>query len=258
MKDNKLIPVQMYQLGYGDNNAQHTWSIFPGNNKSTLKQVWPLQNATLQNLISEEKIAAIVADVQEKERKLIGQELHDNVNQILSTVKLFIEMLHPTDAREIGIRKKTVEYIKMAIEEIRKITRELVVSGQKEKGLVDSIKTIVEDIHLSTGIKIIFNCNKNIECFNPDKKLTLLRIVQEQLNNVIKYSQASLVNIDLHSQNDGISLIIKDNGVGFNPKQTRKGIGISNIYERVQSHNGYVNLQAAKGCGCILSISLPD
>ena len=257
MKDNKLIPVQMYQPGYGDNSAQYAWSIFPGNN-SPLKLIWPLQNATLQNLASEGEIAAMVADVQEKERKLIGQELHDNVNQILCTVKVFIEMLHPADARDTGLRKKTVEYITMAIEEIRKISWELVMPRQKEEGLVDSIKQIIDDIHFSTQIRIVFEFNRNIECLSQDKKITLLRIVQEQLNNVVKYSQASLVNIDLHSRNDGASLIIKDNGVGFNPEQKRQGIGISNIYERVQSHNGSVNLQAAKGCGCTLSISLPD
>ena len=256
MRNSKLPQAPIFQPGRYEN--VYNYAQPAADTRSTLKLVWPLQQvAALQTRVSKEEIAAIVAGAQEKERKLLGQELHDNVNQILSTVRLFIEMLHPADARDTEIRQKTVEYVALAIEEIRKISGELVKPKQNDKGLLDSIQQIIDDIHFSTPIRIVFKYNKGIECLNPDKKITVLRIVQEQLKNVLKYSKATLVNIDLHSRNEKVSLVIKDNGIGFDPEQTRQGIGLFNIKERAQSHNGFADLQAAEGCGCTLSVSLP-
>jgi len=73
-----------------------------------------------------QSMAALLANVKHQERKWIGQELHDNVNQILTTTKLFIEMLNPSQVRDQAIKEKTISYVMLAIEEIRRISRELV------------------------------------------------------------------------------------------------------------------------------------
>lgn len=260
MESNQLIRVQAFHAGLPENVCDHIPQVagFFSGNGPQLTLVWPfIHPDRSQNRINEEEIAAMVAGVKENERRLIGQELHDNVNQILSTVILFTEMLRPADARDMEIRQKAVEYARTAIEEIRKISRQLVMPGQREKGLVDNIRQIIDDIHLSTSIKIVFEYSGNIECLTSGKKVALLRIVQEQIKNVIKYSKASLVNIELHLSDGNTSLLIEDNGVGFDPKLCRQGIGLSNIYERAQSHNGVVDLRAAKGFGCSLTVCLP-
>lgn len=220
----------------------------------------PLCNEPLnaQPMVSQNDLASVIAEAIEKERKLIGQELHDNVNQILTTVKLLLEMLHPADKRQQIICEKTIHYVMMAIDETRRMSGELVKSAHHEKGLADAIQTICDDIHFSTSIKINFSYNKEIETLCLEKKTTLLRIVQEQLKNVIKHSKATIVTIKLHLHRDEVTLIIKDNGIGFDAKEVRDGIGLYNIYDRVHSHHGSVMLQTAKGEGCILSISLPQ
>lgn len=238
MQSNKLIATQTY---YPDQQMKLAWSFF-NPDASQIK-------------INEAELVAIAAKVREKERKLIGQELHDNINQILFSAKLFAEMLNPADAGEAEIQQKTVTYVARAIEEIRKLAGEMVKPTHEEKGLVDSIRQIIDDIHFSTPIKIEFKHSKNIECLAHDKQITLLRIVQEQIKNVIKYSKASLVNIKIYFRNGKASLLIKDNGIGFDPKQAHNGIGLSNIYERAQSMNGVVNLQSSKGLGCTLSVA---
>jgi len=214
-------------------------------------------NESLAKIGSGEKIADMIARARENERKMIGQELHDNVNQVLSTVKLFLDMLRPQEEREKDIRDKSVGYIIMAIDEIRVISRELVTPKQKMKGLADSIHMIIDDIHFSTPIEIVFNHHPGIEYLGHDKKTTLLRIVQEQLKNIVSYSKAKKVIINMDVRNGKVIMEIKDNGVGFDARKTSKGIGLSNIYERTIFFKGSVNLKTAEGKGCVLMISLP-
>jgi PAS domain S-box-containing protein len=232
-----------------------------------VKMIGSLQDVSnlkeMENQLMEEKlerqkeISEAIIGAQEKERTKIGHELHDNVNQILSTTKLFVDMLTPASKDEKEIKLKTVEYLMMAIEEIRKLSKELVVPQLKEKGLVDSIRVLIEDIHLSDVIRIKFVHDLENELLAPAKKVTLFRIVQEQLKNIIKHSQAGNVDIMLQSKEGQTRLIIKDNGVGFDARQTHRGIGLSNIYERVRFYNGETDIETAPGKGCTLIVSIP-
>jgi signal transduction histidine kinase len=199
----------------------------------------------------------MIAYARQNERKLIGQELHDNVNQLLSTVKLFMEMLQPASDRDKTIQQKSVDYVMMAISEIRKISREMVVDGRVDTDLGDSIRSIIRDIHFSTSIRIGFNYNKNIELLSEDKKINLLRIVQEQLKNIVCYSKASEVSIDLVMLHDEVMLSVIDNGIGFDPKEVHTGIGLSNIYDRARACNGRAELQTSRNNGCAWEITIP-
>ncbi|MEO6613397.1 MAG: PAS domain S-box protein [Chitinophagaceae bacterium] len=223
---------------------------------SNLKE---MENQLLEEKLERQKgISEAIIRAQEKERTKIGHELHDNVNQILSTTKLFVDMLTPSSKEEKGIKRKTVEYLLMAIEEIRKLSKELVVPQLKDKGLVDSIQGLIDDIHLSNIIRIKFVHDAENELLVPGKKVTLFRIVQEQLKNIIKHSQARNVDIILQEKEGQTLLIIKDNGVGFDASQTHRGIGLSNIYERVRFYNGSADIETAAGKGCLLTVLIPS
>ena len=164
---------------------------------STLKQ---LENNLMEEKFERQKeISETVIQVQEKERTRIGVELHDNVNQILSTTKLFIDMLIPAKSEQNEIKQKSIEYITMAIEEIRKLSKELVVPQLHNKNLEESIKSIVNDIHITTGVKINCSFDKENELLSAGKKLTIFRIVQEQIKNIINHSQATEVEILLRN-----------------------------------------------------------
>src|ERR1043165_3408786 len=115
-------------------------------------------------------VAAAVAD----ERKVIGQELHDNVNQLLTTVKLFVEMSRPESTREKDIRKRTLEYISMAIDDIRELSGELVKNGKSSKGLVQSIQLLVDDVRFTTSMGVSFRYEGPIETIDEEKKTALL------------------------------------------------------------------------------------
>lgn len=232
-----------------------------------VKMIGSLQDVSgirdLENKLDEEKlerqkeISETVIRVQEMERTRIGHELHDNVNQILSTTKLFVDMLKPNGEEEKLLKEKSVSYILLAIEEIRKLSKELVVPQLKDQGLVDSIKSLIDDIQLSTNICIRFAHDHETELLPPGIRITLFRIVQEQLKNILKHSQASEMDITLQLKHGEVQLFIRDNGIGFDLNKASRGIGLSNIHERTRFYNGTVDIQSAPGKGCTIQVSIP-
>jgi signal transduction histidine kinase len=87
--------------------------------------------------------------------------------------------------------------------------------------------------------------------------VTLFRIVQEQLKNILKYSKADKAEIYLQCRNSNACLMIKDNGIGFDTRQASTGIGLSNIHERARFYNGQVSIESSKGNGCLLTVLIP-
>lgn len=217
-----------------------------------------LEDQLVQEKLQRQKeISETVIRAQEKERTRIGHELHDNVNQILSTTRMFVDMLKPASEEEQKIKEKSIEYLITAIEEIRKLSRELVVPQFKEKGLIDSIYSMAEDIQISSSLRIRFVHDDDANMLSPGKKITIFRIVQEQLKNILKYSHASQVEIILKCEGDNLRLVVKDDGVGFDPRQSHRGIGLSNIHDRTAYYNGTVDIRSAAGEGCTLTVQLP-
>ncbi|HET6994528.1 MAG TPA: PAS domain-containing protein, partial [Chitinophagaceae bacterium] len=216
-----------------------------------------LENKLADEQIQRQKeISETVIQVQEKERTRIGHELHDNVNQILSTTMLFIDTLNPENKDQKLIKTKSIEYLKMAIEEIRKLSKELVVPQFKQQGLVESIRALIEDIQLAHPIRIKFTHDLDTDLLSSGKKITLFRIVQEQMKNILKHSKARNAEILLQVKHQDVELVIKDNGIGFDSTLTPRGIGFSNIYERVSFYNGTVDIQTSRGKGCMVAVGL--
>lgn len=210
-----------------------------------------------ERLQKQKELSETVIQVAENERTKIGHELHDNVNQILSTAKLFVDMLQCATADQQVIKDKSNDYLAMAIEEIRTLSRELVAPQLKEEKLGDSIRLLVEDIEMAHDMTIRFTGDIALETLSQGKKVTIFRIVQEQLKNIIKHSQATCTTIDLQHVDGNALLTIADDGQGFDPEQTHRGIGLSNIYERTKFYNGRVDIRAAVGKGCTITVSIP-
>ena len=89
------------------------------------------------------------------------------------------------------------------------------------------------------------------------RKLTVFRIVQEQLNNIVKHARATRVLIRLSGEQDHIVLTVADNGVGFDVGRHRKGVGITNMISRAELFNGKVEIESSPGEGCTLTVNLP-
>ncbi len=212
-----------------------------------------------EKLKKQKQIAEAILQAQEQERTRIGHELHDNVNQILFTSKLYLDLIKPADKKEKEIKDKTQEFILLAIEEIRKLSKELVTPQLKENGLIRCIKELLAQLDVIDPFHtdLILGDEHKIEAMNFNIKVTLFRILQEQIKNIIKYSEAKKVLVQLSVTQKKVHLLIQDDGIGFDARQTRRGIGLSNIYERTSLYNGKVDLQTQPGKGCSIRIMVP-
>jgi two-component system sensor histidine kinase UhpB len=212
-----------------------------------------------QRLSRQKQITEAVILAQEKERTEIGKELHDNVNQILGASNLYINTAMTDDEMRQELLERSTELVSSAINEIRKISKSLITPGLREIGLIESIEDIIDDMKMAKDDMLIELDLQNIaeDQIEDRRKLTLFRIVQEQLNNIVKHARATRVLIRLSVESAFIVLTIADNGVGFDVGRHRKGVGITNIISRTELFNGRVDIQSAPGEGCTLSVSLP-
>jgi PAS domain S-box-containing protein len=213
-----------------------------------------LQNLLVQEKINHQNVIAKAAiDVQEKERNQMGKELHDNVNQILTSAKLFLESAENGNAEKH--RRTGIELIVSAISEIRKLSKSFVPPSLNGSGLVISINDLMENIQETGAIKTKFTNDISDE-HRIDKglKLTIYRIIQEQTTNILKYAEASQLEIELSENKNQLRLVITDNGKGFDVNQHRSGVGISNMMNRAEIYQGKLFLDSSPGNGCILSV----
>jgi two-component system sensor histidine kinase UhpB len=212
-----------------------------------------------QRISRQKQITEAVILAQEKERTEIGKELHDNVNQILGASNLYINTAMTDEEMRQELLERSTELVSNAINEIRKISKSLITPGLREIGLIESIEDIIDDLKLTKDKLVIDLDLQNIseEQIEDRRKLTLFRIVQEQLNNIVKHARATRALIRLSGEQDHIVLTVSDNGVGFDVGRHRKGVGITNIISRTELFNGRVEIQSMQGEGCTLTVSLP-
>ena len=205
----------------------------------------------------QKEITEAVIRVQEKERYEISRELHDNVNQQLTVAMMYIATAEKGTGNAEALLKQSSGFIYNAIEEIRKLSKALVTPLIKDFGLCKAIDGLVEDIQIANTIQLdFFYGNFHEEDISYEFKLNIFRIVQEQMNNILKHAEAKQVVIELY-RDDLISLSINDDGIGFNTEKKRSGIGLNNIQTRTELYAGKVNIQSTPGTGCKIKIEFP-
>ncbi|MES1221219.1 MAG: ATP-binding protein, partial [Bacteroidota bacterium] len=203
--------------------------------------------------LKEKQIADATEDARNTERSDIGKELHDNINQLLGASKMYLEMAKRGGHNSEMYLNRSSEYTHSAINEIRKLTHGLTSDIIKNFGLSDAIDKATHDIMEVNPLKIICAMKSFIEnSVNYKFKLNLYRIVQEQLNNILKHANAKEVIITIAQDKNSIMLTISDNGVGFDASKKRKGIGVDNIKSRATTYNGKAEFISKPGQGCIL------
>ncbi len=186
--------------------------------------------------------------------------MHDNINQILSTTKLYLDLAHTTSegvtSEMIGVSSRN---IMEAINEIRKLSRALVPPTLGDLGLIESIKDLCENFVNTNAFTVDFQ-HKNIKenQIADNQKLMLFRIIQEQTNNIIKHAKARHVKIHLRVLKGNVTLKITDDGEGFNLAKTKKGVGLTNIINRAELFNGHVEIVTAPKKGCSLKSKFPS
>lgn len=221
--------------------------------RKILEEELAAQKVNRQRHITEATIQA-----QEKERTEIGRELHDNINQILTTTKLYLDMAINEEAIREELLVKCHKNVSVSIEEIRKLSRSLVPPSLGDIGIKEALGEMVTDLNLTQSLKVRLRTSGLSKLNIPSNtKLMIYRIVQEQVNNILKHSGASEAEIRLSVSGNWLQLLISDNGSGFDMNKRKKGIGLNNITSRAELHNGHLEIQSSPGNGCILKVSIP-
>ncbi|MEO5685045.1 MAG: ATP-binding protein [Chitinophagaceae bacterium] len=220
------------------------------------------ERVLLEDKLTEERrsrqieITAAVLTAQEKERASIGEELHDNLNQILGAAKMYIELAKTDRQNKQSLLDRSSGCIVSVIEKIRAISKILAGPGI-QVGLFNSIRILIADSMIASAIKIrLQEHNLKEIIINEKLRLTIFRIVQEQVNNILKHSNATSATINLYRLGNEVLLNIKDNGAGTDFLKQTQGVGIQNIRSRAGLHDGNVILVSKPGKGYELKVAM--
>jgi len=216
-----------------------------------------MEEERIRSRISQQKeLTRAILEARELERNALGRELHDNINQILASVNLRIGYYLDEPEDNMYILADCRQMLLAAIRETRNLSHQMVMPGFSEKNLLDELRLLIENYTPAMSISLDVRRLKE-KHIPPLIKETLYRIVQEQLSNIHKHAKANSVQVRLSSGPRSVELLIRDDGIGFDPQLKKNGIGISNIYHRAESYDGKVEIVSSPGEGCYLVVRIP-
>jgi len=246
------VEISFYSIEMNDRMVRQV-QITDITEKNKLQEALDAQKAEEQRSVTAATITA-----QETERAELGRELHDNINQILVTALLFLDNVISTKKVDFDRLKYIKEIISESIKEIRKLTKGLVPPSLDNIGLTQAMDGVLSNLRSLDNIKIHTNFENFLEeLLTEDEKLMFYRIAQEQLNNIVKHSQASKVDISLDIVKNEAVLTIKDNGIGYDLSTERSGVGLQNITTRAAMHHAKVVFNSSPNNGFELVVSCP-
>ncbi|MDA3943889.1 MAG: sensor histidine kinase [Bacteroidetes bacterium] len=203
-----------------------------------------------------------IVETQETERKRIAKDLHDGIGQTLSGIRLAMESLSlnlkynlPEESEQI---KTLTQHIDGACKEVRAISHQMMPRILQEDGLIPAIEDMLEKSFKYSSITYQYEHFGIDKRFSENVEVSLYRIAQELINNIIKHSGANRVQVQLFRLKKMLVLLIEDNGSGFEfEKQKNKGIGLMNITSRVETVHGEFNLEPSPDSGTLATIRIP-
>ena len=211
-------------------------------------------------LLKEQELKTIKSylEGQENERKRIAQDFHDGVGGALAAIRMNL-MKVKTDESNKPILQKALGNLNKTYEEVRTISHHLTPPGLFRFAFTEVLKKFIDDLITSSDLNIRLHCEQEDElnALGQGVQTDVYRIIQELLNNVVKYADATRVDITLHLDKEQLSLKVADNGQGFHIQKKRKGIGLSNIQSRVESLQGQFHIHSEPGAGTKAHIEIP-
>lgn len=197
----------------------------------------------------------------------VARELHDSVNQILSSTKFRLDSVEEKDLVPNPLTAEALTKAKglldKAMHEVWRISRNLRPSELDDLGLIPAVRSLCSEFMHRTGVNVELHLPRTVH-LSPNIELTLYRIIQEALNNVEKHSEATDVTLTFFEMDTGLMLQIEDNGIGFkspsanasNPRK-KSGMGLVGIMERVAYVGGFVEFKSIPDKGAKIEVKIP-
>lgn len=197
----------------------------------------------------------------EGERKRLARDLHDEVGASLSVMRLLVNEVatfaeKPSELEKSSSKYKTI--IDNTIDNVRRISNDLLPQGLEEFGLEYAVEGLCEKIMDVSDIEVRLS-RKDVKNINNTISLAVYRLLQELLNNAVKHSEASLIEINIRKHNSDLLLSYSDNGKGFNFNEAyqKRSLGLKNIETRTKVLNGTAKFETRPNAGLKVEIQIP-
>lgn len=201
---------------------------------------------------------------EEKERRQLASNLHDNVTQTLALSLIKLKTLRESLSSTIYVEPldEISDIIKQTLDNIRAMTFDLSPPDLYELGLPSALESLCERFRDKYRLTIYFSSDKRVGRLNDETSVLIFRAVQELLFNIIKHANANIARVSLEKDMDFIKVNVSDDGVGFAPsainnKGIHMGFGILSISERLKGIGGQMNIKSRHGFGTHISITIP-
>ncbi len=211
-------------------------------------------------------LAGQLLTAQERERRRIAMDLHDDLGQSLMTLKLHLQAIdRKIPANLAEVRKNLAaetDTINAITDNVRRLARDLHPSMLEDLGLFEALTHLFQDFSEHHGVKLSLNLDDISDVFYKKSQINIYRVFQECLTNIAKYAKATLVSIDIKKKDDQVSFVIEDNGKGFDAKQvlagrSDRGLGLAAIEERINIMGGSMEIWSQPGQGTRISFMIP-
>jgi len=225
---------------------------------------YSLKKADLDRVRTERRVLNAVINTEENERKRFAKDLHDGLGPLMSTIKMSLSALNGRikDSTGMVILNNTNHLINEAINTLKDISNNLSPHVLTNFGLASAIKAFITKINQTKAISVEFKSNMDNLRLENDREVVIYRAVCELINNSIRHSGASKIEIELNKLEKFVTLQFFDNGRGFDTsglnKEDPTGMGLSNIETRVRSIDGVFILESTPGKGTSALIKVTD
>lgn len=211
-----------------------------------------------QQLHNQRLMTELTIQEYEKERSIVSYELHENINQVLATAKIYLSMIKKGDERQEPLLSQSYEYLNQAMKLINKLSHSLVTSFLTDFGLEEALAELTQEVLINNKLPVeLINQAGDLKGIETKIQLMLYRIAQAQINNIIEHASASTATVSLSIKDEKLYLSVSDDGIGFDPGSQPLGLDLQKVKNRVEFYNGEMNIISSPGNGCTLEISIP-
>lgn len=222
-----------------------------------------IKSQEVNKLLKDQELKSYAAmlEGQDKERQRIGNDLHDRIGGLLSTVKVYFQTLEDKINRleetTVNQYNKAGELLNNAVNEVRQISHDLSSGVLKNFGLAVALNDLKQTIELTGELEVNLYFSGEKHALDARVEMEIYHIIQEMFSNVLKHADAKKVDLQFNYQKHQLNIIFEDDGKGFDETTQKEGIGLQNIRARVSKLNGELNIDSLANRGSIFIIDIP-
>ncbi|QEC67877.1 sensor histidine kinase [Panacibacter ginsenosidivorans] len=219
-----------------------------------------LQEKAFAEISYKKELLQTQLEIQEQTFKIISEEIHDNIGQTLSFVKLNLSTIKTDDNIISAKITESNELLNKTIHDLRDLSRSLNPGFISDIGLANAIKQQLQLLEKTGRYTVVFTAEGTEYKNDPQRELVVFRVIQELLNNIVKHAVASVITTTIQYQPEQLVISVKDNGNGFDIENksaaAHKSLGLRNMYNRMKLVNGSMQITSARGSGTTAIIRL--